>query len=889
MPPGGLDATLPASRAPHTPAPSRAAGESRPERIGDCRIEKRLGTGGFGDVWLAVQETDLLKRRVAIKLLKRGMDSDAVLERFQLERRVLDTLNHPNIARLLGGGVTQDGRSYFIMEFVEGLTLDAWCDRQALDVRARVGLLRQVASALAHAHDKGIVHRDIKPANVLVGADGVPKLLDFGIAKILNPELAGSERSHQTLPGEVGPLTPVYASPEQLLGHPLGPSTDIYSMGAMMYEILSGVAPFDFSRNSLDEIRRRVCEEMPQAPSRAAGQRTTLPGAGGGGTADPSRLRRGLRGELDDIVLMAMRKETQRRYADMKALMADLDAWLEGLPVSARPASTAYVAQKWIQRRRLPLAIALVALLGAAGTAGVWAWKRHQAEVQDREELARIGQAVRALPTSSADLSSNPDAPRLLQEAEQLLERRLAGHPEDTRASDQLLEVLYRRSVLLKRRRNYAEGLPATAMYVDRARAALERWKRDEDRKALAQALLARGDLLFNLPDYPRARQAFDELLAIREAMAKAKPEDVELMSLSTRPMQRIYECLVAEGRLEEALSQAVRLRKLRDEVVLRLRGSATPDALDPRMREAMIARSYEAGILLSLSRLDEAETVARDYLDQARGRAKASDEDWNRLSDLCVGQELLYLIALNRDDTEACGRIVAEWQTSASTAGVISKFESVALRWIVSSGIEAAAVRNATGRHDEALQVVRETIRNAELARKGAAGKKQGEAVTPEMRLLALTQEMRALRGSGHVEEARAVAARAVAAAAEPGAGPSWMSAVATVLSEVSRTVPDPADAERHARKAVQASVGTGDSLVEATARESLVLALRGAGKQAEAATERKALEELVQAHGTPRMRHMLDRLDAPPSAPAVAPAAAPAPSAPAAAKPPA
>ncbi|MEY4841446.1 MAG: serine/threonine protein kinase, partial [Planctomycetota bacterium] len=395
MPAGGdMDRTMPAD-ADRTMPPAAAGGgafaslrpEARLERIGDCRIEKRLGSGGFGDVWLAVQESDLLKRRVAIKLLKRGMDSDAVLERFELERKVLNTLNHPNIARLFGGGVTEDGRSYFIMEFVEGLPLDLWCQRQDLDLQQRLLLLKQVASALAHAHDKGIVHRDIKPANVLVGADGMPKLLDFGIAKILNTELSDAQRSHQTLPGEIGPLTPVYASPEQLRGEALAPSTDIYSFGAMMYEILSGVPPFDFSKNSLEQVRRRVCEEMPVPPSRAAGMKITL--HGGGTTTSPGRRHTSLRGDLDNMVLMAMRKESQRRYASMPALIADIDAFVAGEPVAATPDSAGYRARKWLGRNRVRVLLVSLCLAAAVGGA---AW--YQSAQRARAAQAAAAQAA---------------------------------------------------------------------------------------------------------------------------------------------------------------------------------------------------------------------------------------------------------------------------------------------------------------------------------------------------------------------------------------------------------------------------------------------------------------------------------------------------------------
>jgi serine/threonine protein kinase len=249
------------------------------ERIGDCKVEKRLGVGGFGEVWLATQESDLLKRRVAMKLLKGGMDSATVLERFELERKVLSTLNHPNISRLFGGGVTEDGRSYFIMEFVEGLPLDLWCKRQNLTVTERLAIFRQVCSGVAHAHSVGIVHRDLKPANVMVTADGVPKLLDFGIAKIINKDVQEQDRV-QDMPGEVGPLTPMYASPEQWRGEPLSASTDIYSLGVILFETLTEQLPFDFSNLSIDQIRKMVCETSPALPSEVSFRTTSSIGHG---------------------------------------------------------------------------------------------------------------------------------------------------------------------------------------------------------------------------------------------------------------------------------------------------------------------------------------------------------------------------------------------------------------------------------------------------------------------------------------------------------------------------------------------------------------------------------------------------------------------------------
>lgn len=350
-------------------APSDAGQQAAPvqsfaprlERIGDCKVEKRLGVGGFGEVWLATQESDLLKRRVAIKLLKAGMDSASVLERFELERKVLSTLNHPSISRLYGGGVTEDGRSYFIMEFVEGLTLGLWCKRQKLTVTERLAIFRQVCSAVAHAHAVGIVHRDLKPDNIMVTAEGVPKLLDFGIAKIVNRDVKEEDRA-QDMPGEVGPLTPMYASPEQWRGEPLTASTDIYSLGVILYETLTEQLPYEFANLSLDEIRQLVCETSPSLPSEASFRSATLIAQTQTGTVatgnstipegSKSRLRRKLRGDLDNIVLMAMRVEQGRRYATVDALIADLDAYAASMPISARPTSAGYRAQKWMGRNR---------------------------------------------------------------------------------------------------------------------------------------------------------------------------------------------------------------------------------------------------------------------------------------------------------------------------------------------------------------------------------------------------------------------------------------------------------------------------------------------------------------------------------------------------------
>src|SRR5688572_2877232 len=235
------------------------------QRIGAHRIVRELGRGGMGTVYLAVRDDDEFKRRVAIKVIKPGLNSDEIRRRFRTERQILASLDHPNIARLLDGGTTDDGVSYFVMEYVEGMPIDAWCDSRRLRIAERLQLFRTVCSAVHAAHQNLVVHRDIKPGNILVTADGKPKLLDFGIAKLLNPELAGPTLA-PTAEG-VRPMTPTYASPEQLKGEPVTTASDIYSLGVLLYFLLTGRRPYRVRAQTQREMERVVTEEEPDKPS----------------------------------------------------------------------------------------------------------------------------------------------------------------------------------------------------------------------------------------------------------------------------------------------------------------------------------------------------------------------------------------------------------------------------------------------------------------------------------------------------------------------------------------------------------------------------------------------------------------------------------------------
>ncbi len=315
-------------------------------RLGAYRIEREIGRGGMGAVYEALRVDREFNKRVAIKLVKRGMDTDFILRRFRKERQILAALDHPHIALLLDGGTTDDGLPYFVMEYIEGQPLYRYCDNHQLSIAERLKLFRAICDAVHYAHQKQVVHRDIKPSNVLVTAEGVPKLLDFGIAKLLNPELAG-DITHDPTATAMRLMTPEYASPEQVQGDPTTPSTDVYSLGVLLYELLTGHRPYRLRNRAPHEIARVICEEPPAPlsiiitraddllPNTYLGdEATTLRQLYTARKATLESLRREFSGDLDHIVMRALRKEPAYRYQSAEQLRDDLTRYLEGHPVS---------------------------------------------------------------------------------------------------------------------------------------------------------------------------------------------------------------------------------------------------------------------------------------------------------------------------------------------------------------------------------------------------------------------------------------------------------------------------------------------------------------------------------------------------------------------------
>jgi non-specific serine/threonine protein kinase/serine/threonine-protein kinase len=338
----------------------------RGDMVGDYRILALLGEGGMGEVYLA--DDTRLGRQVAIKLVKRGFGRANLIRHFRQEERILAALNDPHIARLYDAAVTADGVPYFVMEYVEGERLDIYCELHQLSIRQRLELFRKICSAVSYAHQRLIIHRDLKPANIRVTAAGEPKLLDFGIAKLLDDSATPSEQT-MTL-GAV--MTPDYASPEQVRGERMTTQSDVYSLGVILYELLTGEKPYSTTGRRADEISRAITEQTPPRPS-------TVTAANRQSSISNQKL---LKGDLDNIVLMAMRKEPERRYPSVAQLSEDIRRHLEGRPVAARKDTWRYRSSKFIRRNKALATAAALTVLALIGGIVMTSWQARVARIE---------------------------------------------------------------------------------------------------------------------------------------------------------------------------------------------------------------------------------------------------------------------------------------------------------------------------------------------------------------------------------------------------------------------------------------------------------------------------------------------------------------------------
>lgn len=383
----------------------------RDRRIGPYRVVRELGRGGMGVVYLAERVDGEFRREVAIKLLRNSPDAEELHRRFLAERQILASLSHPHIAQLIDGGTTEGQLPYLVMEYVDGLPITTYCDRDGLDIASRLRLFVDVCRAVHSAHQNLVIHRDIKPGNILVTAAGQVKLLDFGIAKLLNAATSGLALPHTRTAFRV--MTPDYASPEQVRGEPLTTGSDVYALGVVLYELLAGRRPYQIRTGAARELHELVCEREPERPSTWA-KRPAPPNdaeaptpsaiASARGTS-PERLERLLAGDLDAIVMMALRKEPRRRYGSAELLAEDVQRYLGGLPVLARHPSRAYYLGKFLRRHRTAASLGAIAVLSLIASTAVAVRQTAMARRERDRATAALTQARQALRESEETTS----------------------------------------------------------------------------------------------------------------------------------------------------------------------------------------------------------------------------------------------------------------------------------------------------------------------------------------------------------------------------------------------------------------------------------------------------------------------------------------------------
>jgi non-specific serine/threonine protein kinase/serine/threonine-protein kinase len=607
--------------------------------IGPYRVVREIGRGGMGAVYLAERADEQYQKRVAIKLIKRGMDTDSVLRHFRNERQILASFDHPNIARLFDGGTTTDGLPYFVMEYVDGVPIDKYADAHGLTINDRLKVFLQVCAAVSYAHRHTVIHRDVKPSNIFVTNDGVPKLLDFGVAKIL--QSGDGVESLMTMPG-ARPMTPEYASPEQVRGEPVTTASDVYSLGVVLYELLTGSSPYRLSTRAPREIERAITEQEPTKPSTVARNSRIV-----NGESDEPRMpvrlgpnydSRKLRGDLDNIVLMALRKEPARRYQSVEQFAGDIRRHLESRPVLARRDTVSYRAKKFVQRNKVATAAAILVLISLVVGLIATSWETHRARVEKARAERRFND-VRRLAHSV--LFDYHDAIKDL--------------PGATRARERLVKDAL----------TYLDSLAGEAA----GDPGLQR----ELASAYERVGDVRGEAFSaSLGDMAGAMESYEKALRIRETMVAADPHDTG----KRRELAATYTKIGKQ--LEDTKEAALGLEHLRKAFAL-YQQLAVEQPADRDIRDRLAATHNDLGMTLEnlgdiageLERHREALRLRQELL-----AADPKNEEYRRnlsVSYVNMGRALVLsgntnaALEANRKGMELCAALLAEHPTNAT------------------------------------------------------------------------------------------------------------------------------------------------------------------------------------------------------------------------------
>ncbi len=630
-------------RAGHTPAPSRVG-----RRIGAYRILQEIGHGGMGEVYRAGRADGQYDKEVAIKLVRGGYDVASVLERFRHERQILASLDHANIARLLDGGTADDGTPYLVMELIEGVRIDAYCQDHKLSVTQRLELFCMVCGAVQYAHQRLVIHRDIKPSNVLVTDEGMPKLLDFGIAKLLDASAAGETTLAR-------PMTPEYASPEQIRGETISTASDVYSLGVLLFQLLTGRSPYSVNSNTPAELARAITEVEPQRPSTAvikskigeprekaleAGwefSHTTSEGS-------PAKLQRRLLGDIDNILLKALRKEPQRRYASVEQFADDIHRHLKGLPVLAAKDSWNYRARKFIQRHRvgvLAAGVALIALIVGAGAivreARIATANQRKAEQRFDDVRKLANSLVFDVNDAMADLPGNTAARKvLLDHAVEYLDK-LSQDANGNIDLQRELAWAYQRLASVQGSANVSNVGEVDASIVSTHKAfalfdtvAKANPNDTHDQLNLATTLfqMAFADLY-----YPEGRPEIDKAIAITEQLMRTDGKNIEVR----RERAREYVLLgYSQGIVGDRVQSVDSLRQ----GLTLLQGIKSSDPGTAKINDSIAEALVQLGPALA----------ATGNLDEAQQQGEAGMEAYQSMVKPGVSPDLIRLLARSRD-----------------------------------------------------------------------------------------------------------------------------------------------------------------------------------------------------------------------------------------------
>ena len=567
------------------------------QTIGHYKIVRELGAGGMGRVYLATR-TDDFRKMAAIKLLRAGVDSDALIARFRIERQILAAFDHPNIARLVDGGTNHDGLPYLVMEYIEGQPIDAYCDERRLSIDERLRLFLLVCAAVQYAHRNLVVHRDLKPSNIMVMYDGTPKLLDFGIAKLLRPDFSPVTQAFTA--ADVRPMTPEYASPEQVLGAPITTAADVYSLGVILYELLTGHKPHRFKTHTPLEMYQIARQAEPTRPSTAIRitedtlsddgmemLKITPESVSSARKTQPEKLRRVLAGDLDNILLRALQKEPQERYSSVEQFAEDIRRYLEGLPVTACKETLFYRTSKYVRRHKGPVAASALVLLTLIGGIVTTTWQARASRAQHARAERRF-QDVRHLANSV--LYELHDAIEKLPgstHARELLVKRgleyldsLAGEASGDKGLQLELADAYERVGAIQwnkfgghlGNRDGAEASQRKAFAIRQAVLAADPRNR-QARSDLGDSYLSIGDIETDKQNLQAALRSYQESLSIRQEAVAAKPKDTYARRNLSEIYQRIGDLLgdpfsVNMGDTSGALENFLKMLEIDQQIV---------------------------------------------------------------------------------------------------------------------------------------------------------------------------------------------------------------------------------------------------------------------------------------------------------------------------------